>query len=161
MLVRFETGVDQTVINVYEKKDGRKKYIFYARTLNPESNRAVAELLRDKEEENLCRGIKCADGRPRDLWLIDDYDTVDQLNNSRSQFQLRFEVWVKYGEDGLPKLFKPSRKSKINLATAVSKGMPAKSKAKAKPKGKGESRSGRPDHYPFAKAKAKQPLKVR
>jgi len=157
VVVRLEQGIEGDPINVNARRNGKAVYTWYVRALNPEANRAVAELLRDKEEENLCRGIKCADYRSRELWLMDSYDTIIHLQNSRSQFQLKFEIWFKHGEDGLPKLFRSNRHKAINIGLLVQQGIPVHTK----PKCKGEPKSGRSDSRQFAGTKSKQPLKVR
>lgn len=71
----------------------KRVYTWFLEPLDSQTNQAIAG---EVPESNLNRGMRCADGRPHNLWEC-SYKIVAFFWKSKEKMGLRFKIYVKEG----------------------------------------------------------------
>ncbi len=71
-----------------------KIYAWFLEPLDKHTNDIISSEL---GEEDFQRHIACADGTRRDLWRCENHRLISKLKTSKSQFNLKFNIFVREG----------------------------------------------------------------
>lgn len=78
-----------------ESKRGFHKFFIEAHSDN--TNEILGKNQRFLSEDQLYDGVKCADGKPHQLWGCPNYSFVKKLVKNKDRFGVDFTVWHQEG----------------------------------------------------------------
>ena len=86
-------------------------YTWFAEPKGDQTNKVIANMIDACDNEShILEGVICEDGQPHNLWELRDFHMVGELNASRKNLQLRFDIWVREGNGLIRRWFKSAPK---------------------------------------------------